>query len=292
VPERRLHKGAFGNVTLLSSNQQSKLTSRVFFPEDRVSAAFSCAALALDAICYISVGMVIHADEKVAKGAFLTSELVSDIKDKLHPKPFVEGKNLSRWFFPTHSYLEWGTPRAPSMFRRQTFPELYDHTEKLMLPMVGDIRVAYDKDQFLCNHGIFVCLPWRSLSGVCNNSLKKAARYVGETPSRPDLPRREELEAVSRRFSLKYLLGVMNSSAARGFLRANRRNNIQLYPDDWKKLPIPDIAHARQQPIVDLVNRILAAKTADPGADVSDFETDIDLLVYDLYGLSFSEIAT
>ncbi|MFZ4779289.1 MAG: DUF6577 family protein [Terrimicrobiaceae bacterium] len=153
-----------------------------------------------------------------------------------------------------------------------------------MLPMVGDIRAAYDKDQFLCNHGVFVCLPWHSLASVRNNSLKKAARYADEKPPRPDLPQREALEAVSSRFSVKYLLGVMNSSAARDFLRANRRNNIQLYPDDWKNLPIPDIALARQQPIVDLVDRILAARSAAPTADISALEQELDGKVSALYG--------
>ena len=56
---------------------------------------------------------------------------------------------------------------------------------------------------------------------------------------------------------MKYLLGVMNSSTARGFLRANRRSNTDLYPDDWKKLPIPDVAPNQQRPIVDVVNMIL-----------------------------------
>lgn len=45
------------------------------------------------------------------------------------------------------------------------------------------------------------------------------------------------------------------------------RSNIHLYPDDWKNLPIPDITLARQQPIVDLVDRILAARTADPAPE-------------------------
>ncbi|WP_367358897.1 hypothetical protein [Syntrophus sp. (in: bacteria)] len=40
------------------------------------------------------------------------------------------------------------------------------------------------------------------------------------------------LEATSRRFHVKFLLAVMNSSVARDFLRANRRSNIHLYPDD------------------------------------------------------------
>ncbi|MFA7172289.1 MAG: Eco57I restriction-modification methylase domain-containing protein [Kiritimatiellia bacterium] len=291
IPERRLHKETFGNVTLLPSDKQPSLTCRAFFPEDRVSTAFSCATLTLDAICYVSVGMVIHANEKVAKGAFLTSDLIRDTKDDLHPKAFVEGKDLSRWIFPTHSYLEWGTPRAPSMFRRQTFPELYTHTEKLMLPMVGDIRVAYDKDQFLCNHGVFVCLSWHSLSGVRNNSLKKAARYADEKPRRPDLPQREGLEAISRRFAVKYLLGVTNSSSAHDFLRTNRRNNIQLYPDDWKKLPIPDVSPEQQQPVIALVDQILTTKRANPAADISALEAETDRLVSALYGLTPEDIA-
>jgi hypothetical protein len=133
-------------------------------------------------------------------------------------------------------------------------------------------------------------VPWIALQGVRNNSLKKAARYRGERPPRPDLPKREELEETSRRFSVKYLLGVMNSSAARDFLRANRRSNIHLYPDDWKKLPIPDVGSGGQAPIVALVDRILATKRPDPNADVSAFEAEIDQLVYSLYGLSHDEI--
>jgi hypothetical protein len=88
--------------------------------------------------------------------------------------------------------------------------------------------------------------------------LKKTARYRGEKPPRPDLPKREELEATSRRFAVKYLLGVMNSRIAGDLLRANRRSNTDLYPDDWKKLPIPDVPSEQQQPIVNVVDLILA----------------------------------
>ncbi len=90
---------------------------------------------------------------------------------------------------------------------------------------------------------------------------------------------------------MKYLLGVMNSTAARDFLRAHRRSNIHLYPDDWKKLPVPDVSPEKQKPVVILVERILAAKAKDPAADVSTLEADIDQLVYTLYGLTTDEIA-
>jgi len=126
-------------------------------------------------------------------------------------------------------------------------------------------------------------------TGVRNNSLKKAARYRGEEPSRPDLPWREDLEKTSRRFALKYLLGVVNSTVAHDFLRANRRSNTDLYPDDWKELPIPDVSKEQQAPIAALVDKILTAKRAKPDAEVSALEAEIDARVAALYGLGSLE---
>jgi hypothetical protein len=290
-PLRRFHRETFGEVTELPSDEQANLTHRVFFPEDAPIEVFECKSILLDAICYISVGMVVHADEKVAKGAFELEDLLSDYQDTLHPRRFVEGKHLARWFSSEKKWLEWGTARAPHMFRRKTFSELYDVTEKIFIHRTGGagLRSSYDDQQTLCNHTIIVCLPWSSLEGIRNKSIKKAARYRGEKPSRPDLPKREELEGASCRFAVKYLLGVMNSGSARDFLRANRRSNTDLYPDDWKKLPIPDVSTAQQKPIVALVEQILALKRANRTADISALEAQLDAAVATLYGLTPDE---
>jgi|SRR5450631_348416 len=53
---------------------------------------------------------------------------------------------------------------------------------------------------------------------------------------------------------------IINSPVSRDFLRANRRSNIHLYPDDWKKLPVPDVTPEQQEPIIERVNKILAAR--------------------------------
>ncbi len=293
VPKRRVHLEEFGNVSLLPSDEQSKLTYRAFFPEDREARMVSVPAKSLGEICYISVGMVVHADEKVAQGAFELEDLVSDRRDATHPCRFVEGKHLEKWLPSTNKWLEWGTDRAPSLFRRPTFPELYSVTEKIFTHRTAGegLRSCYDEDQTLCNHTIMVCLPWHGLKGVRNASIKKSARYKDERTPRPDLPKREELEATSRRFVVKYLLGVMNSTMARDFLRANRRSNTDLYPDDWKKLPIPDVDSSAQEPIISLVDRILDVKKADLSADTSAIEKEIDRMVYELYGLTEEEIA-
>ena len=285
-PIRIEHSIEFGNTRLLETDEQRNLTYRVFFPDDTQQNELSIHTFPIEEICYISVGMVIHADEKMAPGAFLTEDLLSDRKDDKHPKRFVEGKDLHKWILPTHKYLEWGTKRAPALFRRKTFNELYEHDEKIMLPMVGDIRAAIDINRSFCNHGIFVCVPWHYLVGVRNKSLKKVTRYRNEKPIRLDLPKREELEKTSKRFNIRYLLGILNSNTACNILRANRRNNIQLYPEDWKQLPIPDVSEKEQSSIVGLVNQILAGKKKNSLADTSLLEQEIDVLVYKLYGLT------
>ena len=56
------------------------------------------------------------------------------------------------------------------------------------------------------------------------------------------------------------------------------------------QLPIPSATPEQQQPIIDLVDKILVAKKADNAADTSAMEAEIDRLVYTLYGLTKEEI--
>ena len=94
-----------------------------------------------------------------------------------------------------------------------------------------------------------------------------------------------------------YLLGVLNSRAI-GFWVANEgdKANQNLFPRitmaTIKRLPIPlASASLGVVQIAETVDRILAAKKADPAADTSALEAEIDRLVYKLYGLTDEEIA-
>ena len=95
--------------------------------------------------------------------------------------------------------------------------------------------------------------------------------------------------------NLKFLCGVLNSSLITWMV-----NNVALTTGEglsqWKKytiegLPIPVIPVAAQRPFVRLVDRIVAAKSEDAGADVTADEEALDRLVYGLYGLTPREIA-
>lgn len=293
TPERRGHFETFGNASELPSDEQGKLTYRAFFPESTIRQSFVCKTVMLDVICYITYGLRPNSDEKEAKGEFKTADIVSETRDSVHCRPYVEGKHLGPWLPENNLWIEWGTARAPSRFCRPTFPELYTVSKKILAQRSPgpDPVVCFDDQRLVFTPASVGLIPWYALYNVRNNSLKKSARYHDEKPLRPDLPKREELEAISRRFHVKYLLGVMNSSVARNFLRANRRSNIHLYPDDWKKLPIPDVPLDEQVSIVKLVGRILTTKQRDPRSDITSLEHQIDQMVYKLYGLTEEEIA-
>ncbi len=56
------------------------------------------------------------------------------------------------------------------------------------------------------------------------------------------------------------------------------------------RIPLPANYRDKQQPIIALVDKILAAKRANPQADVTAWEREVDQLVYRLYGLTKEEI--
>jgi len=290
-PERRVHEPEFGEIKAIQSEEQKDLTYRLFFPEQTTA---HLPGIPLSNLCYVSYGVAVSSDEKEHKGEFVTADVVTDKPDPQHPKRYIEGKHIRQWYTAFHRYLEWGTERAPSRYRRPTFLELHEAPDKLMTIVVtgGEPPVMFDDLQRFTTHTSCIFIPWYHLAGVRNRSIKKSVRYDGEKPPRPDLPKRELLEESSRCFSVKYVLAVMNSSIARGFLRANRRSNIHLYPDDWKKLPIPDVPKEKQDPIVAIVDQILDVKKRDPSVDVSDLEQKVDTMVAKLYGVASAKPPT
>ena len=83
--------------------------------------------------------------------------------------------------------------------------------------------------------------------------------------------------------SAKYRRAVLGSSLAAWF---SARDGGASAP-----MPVPEISASARAPFVRLMDEILAARAADPGADTERMEWDIDMMVYDLYGLTEDEAA-
>ncbi len=96
--------------------------------------------------------------------------------------------------------------------------------------------------------------------------------------------------------SAKYLLGVLNSSTIQFYMQqiaaTSGMGTLRWINNYVKEFPIPSATSAQQAEIAALVDSVLAAKNADPAADTSALERQIDELVFDLYGLNQEERET
>ena len=93
--------------------------------------------------------------------------------------------------------------------------------------------------------------------------------------------------------SLKYILALLNSKLYYLWLyyRGKRKGEfLELYQKPLSEIPIKIVPQMDQQPFIDLVDKILAAKKTNHAADTTTWEKEIDQLVYKLYELTDEEI--
>mgnify|MGYP002520808187 CR=1 FL=1 len=99
----------------------------------------------------------------------------------------------------------------------------------------------------------------------------------------------------SKPLSLKYVLGTLNSKITNVWFEYYYNTTkvsggyFDLNGNQIGSIPIPTATPAQQQEIIDLVDKILAAKKQRPQSDTTALEEKIDELVYDLYGLTDEE---
>ena len=97
-------------------------------------------------------------------------------------------------------------------------------------------------------------------------------------------------------YNRKFVLALLNSKALDYYYRKKFSTKKEdVFPEIqtylYEQLPIPEATSTKQQPIVELVDIILAKKKQNPQADTSVEENAINQLVYQLYGLSKEEIS-
>lgn len=88
--------------------------------------------------------------------------------------------------------------------------------------------------------------------------------------------------------SIRYLLALLNS-ALLDFYFNNVFNEYEVKPIHLNQLPIK-VNSKNEKRLAQIVDKILSTKKEDSDKDTSEYETEIDLLVYELYGLTEDEI--
>jgi len=105
------------------------------------------------------------------------------------------------------------------------------------------------------------------------------------------------IHKINPAFSKKYILALLNSKLIDFWYKNYFENThmsggyIRFDIPYLQKIPVPVISLEEQKPFITLVEQILSLKKENPSADTSALESEIDALVYGLYGLSEEEIA-
>ena len=224
--------------------------------------------------CYISVGMVLNADETTAKGEFQKDDLISESFDDIHSRKYIEAKDIDKFQVKRVRYLEWNTERCPDKLRRPTFRELYD-CPKLLINRLGVLKVYLDMNtHFLHSDSMFCAVLWKDLKGVNNKSISSSIKKFCKH-------NRADMESMSGEVNLYYLLGILNSSMADQLLADQRGGDYHIYPEHIRNLPIPVPQRKEQEAIGEIAKEILLRR--ETNTEYSDLEEQLNGLVTALY---------
>ena len=233
-------------------------------------------------IGYFSYGMrLCGEDDKGNK--FKKKEIISKVKDKKFSKELIEGTSIYDFQINTKYFLEWNTKRVPEYLARPTFKELYE-PDKIVVTKIGRRpNLALDTKGRVCDQSVMVFVPFSSLKKVNNRSFLKTIKWNNK--------QRSELEKISLRFDLIYILGIISSKLSYFFLNSQRQNPLWLAPDEWKELPIKYISDKRQKSIKDIIKRIIDEFEINENSKLlKELFDKLNSKVYQIYGLSKEEI--
>ena len=221
-------------------------------------------------------------------------------------KPMLRGRDIQRyrakwagqwlifvpWHFPLHmdKSIKGCSSRAEEVFQER-YPAIYRHllSHKTALAARNKSETGIRYEWYALQrwaasyHAEFAKekLFWMQMSGSGRFSFAEGGIYSNQKAF------------MITGNSLKYLCGVLNSTLSTWFMKSTGVTTgmglVQWDKFSVQRIPIPRISDADQRPFIQLVDEIIEAKAADPNADTSHLEWEIDRLVYDLYGLTEEE---
>ncbi|MCI0698915.1 N-6 DNA methylase [candidate division KSB1 bacterium] len=174
-------------------------------------------------------------------------------------KPLLRGEDIGRYFYEFKGEYVWYVPDEMTAHKSTARPGIKDRFEqpKVLMRDTGDGLIGTFDDK---------------------NFYVKDVLIISDKKKRVDI--------------LKYLLALLNSTLMK-FYYETSFPTLHVQRNELASLPIK-FESSNQSSIKAFsafVDQILAAKRANPAADVSALEGEIDQLVYRLYGLTAEEIA-
>ena len=200
--------------------------------------------------------------EEMIFGVVITKNIDDVVSNKFKEgwKPFLEGKDIGKYYINfSDKYLNY----EPQLLHRPRTKKIFEVNEKILIQRITGgnqpLKATLDTQKFYNKESI-------------NNIILKEGS----------------------KFKIKAILALINSKLINWFYTNQFTNEsnltVNLSKEYLSKIPICKNLINRQDKFEEKVDQILLAKKENPQADTSVLESEIDRLVYELYGLTEEEI--
>jgi len=228
--------------------------------------------------------------------------IIEDAKCEELIKPALRGKDLSKYAYTWKGMwlilIKQGWTKENKgnedgeLYFKNKYPSVYNFLKKTGETITGKGKGLFNRD----DKGDYW---WELRPCVYYDEFEKEKIIWGELSDEQKFVLDEHGYYLNNTIffitgeNLRYLLSILNSKLAKWYFNLISTSS-GMGTNRWlkykiKQLPIKQIAVEAQQPFITLVDKILAAKKADPAADTSHWEAEIDELVFELYGLTEEE---
>ena len=234
-------------------------------------------------------GIVTGANEAFVVDRATRDRLIAEHKSSREVlQPFVRGRDVRRWRVePQEQWLIF-TRRGIEIRKH---PAIHDHLKqfkKQLTPGVPGGRKPGSYEWYEIQDNIAYWKEFETPKIV----YQDIARYFGMAWDDTGSYLANTCYFIPR--ADKWLLGVLLSSSMLFYVQKTLGSNeggfIRLFSIHVEKFPVPNAEPAERKTLETLVDRILKAKRANPAADVSPLEREIDDRVYRLYALTPEDI--
>jgi hypothetical protein len=207
-------------------------------------------------------------------------------------KPILRGRDLKKYTYEFSGFYLINTHngiRKKNIERikaEENYPSIYNYLSSF----IPDIEQRQDKGKH-----------WTNLRNCAYlEDFEKPKIVWGEISDQPKFAfddgnyYAEATTFLMTGEKLKYLLAILNSQLSAWYFN-QISTTTGMGTNRWKKykiemLPIKEPTEIEELSLEKIVDQILIAKKADPNADTSALEAEIDQMVYQLYNLTAEEI--
>ncbi|MCL1464692.1 class I SAM-dependent DNA methyltransferase [Argonema galeatum] len=202
-------------------------------------------------------------------------------------KPFLRGRDVKRWCVEYQDLWLIFTRRGIDIKKYPAIENYLSQYKKELTPGTGRKAGTYQWYEIQDNIAYWQEFeqPKIIIPAITNN-VEYAPDFSGYYSN--------DKTSICISQNLNYTLGILNSSLMWWFIQqiaASKQGGFfEFKPMYVSQIPIAKSTETHQKLLQQIVNQILTTKKSNPQADITALETEIDRLVYQLYGLTEEEI--